>query len=268
MKSLILGTTGNFSIELQKKIPENSRIMIDRNHFEIWSRSSSKRELINRFSKFQATHLFYTIGITSPSESLSSLRSINFELPRYLYSLCRELEINLVTLGSIHENYPNLFLNNNYISVKKELNHFLCQNQYKNSYHVQFHTWYGGKKLKSDMFLGQIVTSLRNKSIFTMSSGQQVREYHHIEDDVVCLLKKLNSLNNGCYNISHGEFLTLRELATHVFKHFKMEHLLKIDIVKSDEDDVMSLERFKLINCQCYFRPSLEGVIKYIESKI
>lgn len=268
MRSIIIGTSGNFSIELQKKIPKNFQVLFGRQLLEMWNENSSKKVFIDHLAKHQATNLIYTLGITSPKESLSSLRRINFEFPRYLYSVSKELEMNFVTLGSVHENYPSLFSDNNYISVKKELNQFLKENSFKKSYHFQFHTWYGGERLKNDMFLGQIVLSLKNRSVFTMSSGQQLREYHHVEDDAICVLKMLRNLGTGCYTVSHGEYLTLRQIAHHIFKYFEMEHLLRIDMDNIIEGDITSIQNPNNVNSQCYFRPSLEGIVKYIETKL
>lgn len=266
MSYIIIGTTGNFSRQLQQLIPEHKRLMLGKEIFETWNESQEIRALESKEYQIQkGDYLINTIGITSPNYSLESLRRVNLEFPKYLYHLSKKFELNLITLGSVHENYPNLFLNNNYMIVKKELKSFLEENSYANSFHFQFHTWYGGARLKKEMFLGQIITALRNNSIFLMSSGKQIREYHHIEDDALCLLDVLTYANFGRQVIEHGNPLTLQEIAFHIFSYFDRTHLLRFDLNNSQFDDLYLMTVLEPIKTKCSFRSTLDGIIKYVE---
>ena len=47
--------------------------------------------------------------------------------------------------------------------------------------HLHLHTLYGGRP-QAHMFLGQMIRALERGAEFAMSSGEQLREYHHVHD--------------------------------------------------------------------------------------
>ena len=79
------------------------------------------------------------------------------------------------------------------------------------------------------MFLGQIMNSLRSNSIFKMSSGNQLREYHHIDDILKCIELILKKNGAGIINLNHGKPVRLIDLAQFLFRFFSKEHLLEVD---------------------------------------
>jgi nucleoside-diphosphate-sugar epimerase len=190
----------------------------------------------------------------------------NYEFPRYLYTLCQQTGLKLITLGSVHENYPQLLSSNLYLQSKFKLKEFLVKKDFKDSLHFQFHTWYGGNKVHEQMFLGQIINSIRHRSVFKLNSGDQKREYHHIEDDAKCLLKTLLKRSVGCFEISHGQPVTLRDISNSIFSFFNCEDYLQIaDSPILAEYDI-NYDVFKTSNCA--FRPTIEGLINYVQTKI
>ena len=118
------------------------------------------------------------------------------------------------------------------------------------------------------MFLGQIINSLKNKTIFNMSDGKQVREYHHVFDDATCMLKNLKNTVNGIHSISHGERLSLKEIAYGIFQYFNCEDLLNLNKIEPPRFDVRNESNLELKISHCEFRPTMKGLIDYIEKNI
>jgi nucleoside-diphosphate-sugar epimerase len=270
MSFLIIGANGNFSLQLQEILMVNDSMIINKDVYGDWENFDSK--LHNRVAeisqKFNLRYLINTVGIVSKRYSPDFSRNWNFLFPKYLYNICQELGLILVTLGSIHENIPKMCRGNPYLESKKELEQFLRKDNFENSVHFQIHTWYGGRRVHPEMFLGQIIDSVKNKTVFDMSDGRQLREYHHVFDDAVCLLKTLQKDVRGAQTISHGEIFTLAEIAFGIFQYFGCEDLLKLDMIKSKSFDVRDKSYLMQGNSNCSFRPTMKGLIEYVEKNV
>jgi nucleoside-diphosphate-sugar epimerase len=270
MSFLIIGANGNFSSQLQEILMAKDSMVINKDIYGDWENFDSKlhNRLADISQKFNFRYLINTVGIVSKRYSPDFIRHWNFLFPKYLYNICQELGLILVTLGSIHENIPKMCRGNPYLESKKELEQFLMKNNFENSVHFQIHTWYGGRRVHPEMFLGQIIDSVKNKTVFDMSDGRQLREYHHVFDDAVCLLKTLQKDVRGAHSISHGEILTLEEIAFGIFQYFGCEDLLKLDTIKSSRFDVRDKSYLVQRNSSCSFRPTMKGLFEYVEKNI
>lgn len=270
MSFLIIGANGNFSLQLQEILMVNNSMVINKDVYGGWENFDSK--LHNRVAeisqKFNSRYLINTVGIVSKSYSPDFIRHWNFLFPKYLYNICQKLDLMLVTLGSIHEGIPKMCRGNPYLESKKELEQFLMKDNFENSVHFQINTWYGGRRVHPEMFLGQIIDSVRNKTVFDMSDGRQLREYHHVFDDAVCLLKTLQNDVRGTQTISHGEIFTLEEIAFEIFQYFGCENLLKLNTIKSARFDVRDKSYLVQRNSSCSFRPTMKGLFEYVEKNI
>jgi nucleoside-diphosphate-sugar epimerase len=78
------------------------------------------------------------------------------------------------------------------------------------------------------MFLGQMLASLRNNEPFRMTSGQQLREYHHFDDDAHAIRQIAESTAIGISDLSHGKPTSLCAIAKAVFSATGKNHLLEI----------------------------------------
>jgi len=127
------------------------------------------------------------------------------------------------------------------------------------------HTWYGGENVSPSMFLGQVVDALMRNQPFKMSAGNQLREYHHIEDDVLAISEVINSGASGKIDISHGQPVTLRLLAETIFRSLGKLELLEIGALASSsfENNSYVFDRNLLYN-SVNFRSTLENVPKWI----
>ncbi len=128
-------------------------------------------------------------GITDPLVAVEKINYSNIEFPkRVIEATFDHSDFRYLTVGSIHENVE-LFYNNNYLRSKLELGRLIEKKSYESNVkdrflHLPLHTLYGGKP-KDHMFLGQIAKAIKNGTVFRMSSGLQLREYHHVEDIAV-----------------------------------------------------------------------------------
>jgi hypothetical protein len=270
MSFLIIGANGNFSSWLQEILMVNNSMVINRDMYRDWETSDSTLYncVADISQKYNSRYLVNTVGIVSKKYPPDFIRYWNYLFPQYLYNMCKDLGLILVTLGSVHETIPEMCRNNPYLESKRELEGFLKEKDFENSVHFQIHTWYGGRKVHPEMFLGQIIDSVKNKTVFDMSDGRQLREYHHIFDDAVCISRNLNNDVRGVHNISHGEIFTLAEIASGIFQHFGCEELLKLDMINNARFDVRDKKYFVQSTSDCKFRPTMKGLIEYVEKNI
>jgi hypothetical protein len=270
MSFLIIGANGNFSSQLQEISMVDNSMVINKDLYGNWGDDDSK--LHNRIAdisqKFNLRYLINTVGIVSKKYSPDFIRYWNFLFPQHLYNVCQDLGLILVTLGSIHETVPKMCINNPYLESKKELEQFLIKKDFENSVHFQIHTWYGGRKVHPEMFLGQIIDSVKNKTVFNMSDGKQLREYHHVFDDAVCLIDNLHKGLKGSQTISHGEILALEDIALGIFQYFGCAELLKLGTIKTERFDVKDNSYLVQSNSNCKFRPTMEGLFEYVQKNI
>lgn len=270
MTYLIVGANGNFSLALQEILGNNSFKIIDKNLYGDWENSESKLTSFIReyIEECNAKYLINTVGIISKKCDPEFIKYWNYRFPKHLYQICENLNLTLVTLGSVHENIPDMPTENSYLESKKSLERFLVTKAFRNSLHFQFHTWYGGKNVNPEMFLGQLITSIRSGRIFNMSSGDQIREYHHVIDDAHCVLTNLENGMLGVHSISHGELLTLGEIARKLFRHFNCENLLKLNQFASPKIEVTNKMVLPVHTIKMKFRPTMEGLIEYVAKNI
>lgn len=116
------------------------------------------------------------------------------------------------------------------------------------------------------MFLGEIMNAINSNEVFHMSSGKQLREYHHIEDDVDSIIELLENNMGGILQINHGDARPIREIAQNIFRYFDKESLLDINY-NSDPPGENLLTRFqplKISSCNT-FRPIFPSLTTYLE---
>jgi nucleoside-diphosphate-sugar epimerase len=270
MSFLVVGTNGNFSTQLQETARIDRSLIIDKSVYGNWE--NKNYTLISKITSasevYELKYLINTVGIISKNFSNDFITYWNYLFPKHLYQICQDLNLTLVTLGSIHETVPEMCVNNPYLESKKKLEQFLAKNNFMNSAHFQFHTWYGGRNVNYEMFLGQIINALKNKTVFKMSDGKQIREYHHISDDATCVIRNLEKEIRGSYGISHGEKLSLEEIARKLFTHFGSESLLNLNSSISPKFEIRKETDLNLDISEARFRPTMEGLIDYVEKNI
>ena len=271
---LILGESGNLSKAIQKNLINSETMVLTRADIASWIEKDGVNAIMNFTANLPELPkgIFNAAGIIDPSKSLPDLYKVNFQLPRNLLEATNNQEIPLYTFGSIMERDQTCRVSNNYLISKRKFKSYVDDlDKAKKSFHLHFlvHTWYGVEKLPKHMFLGQIVQSLIERKNFTMSSGTQMREYHHIEDDIKVVLDLVRRKQYGVKEINHGMPIELRDLATAIFSYFDCMHLLSIDpSIDQDDESRTSFYQGAFINSSHQFREQKTGVINYIEELI
>jgi hypothetical protein len=264
----ILGEMGNLSKSLSKKFPE--AIVIPKLEYINWLGSPNK---INEFFfnlkiNDDIAEVYNCAGVTDPSEDPSVINLVNYLLPVFLSERSHTLNYRLITFGTVMELLPKYSASNPYLESKlKFYTRYISDLDWQNrNLHFQLHTLYGGYRVHKHMFLGQIFEALNSKKTFHMSGGDQIREYHHIDDDVEAILQLSKTAGGGLIDISHGQPEKLKDIATSLFEHFNSRDSLKIATKSADKNDNRSIVFQRTGNLSgALFRPTIANLIKWFE---
>ena len=266
---MLVGTKGVLSSAIQEVFNGESIHIVDQAAAYSWASPTTG----NRIAEYVSTLrdkpklILNASGIVDPTASPEVLINVNYNLPKNLAEFANQNGTKLVTFGTIMENFEDLAVSNPYLSSKKKYYDYFVRSsqQHASVLHLQAHTWYGGNKLKSHMFLGQIFSAIQKRTIFKMSMGKQLREYHHLFDDLCALKHLLNSGAYGVFQLNHGEALSLQEVASHVFSEFNLSELLRIGVLpmSSHENLDATFLPDRLLS-EVAFRGTLRGITDYM----
>jgi hypothetical protein len=268
MKKLILGEYGNLAQAVARYYPE--AVPISRGEFIDWSRNPNK--LAQFFTHLDTSPtdfiIFNCAGITDSETSLDEITFVNSTLPSFLAKESLELNFKLVTFGTVMEQLPKYSQGNRYLNSKlKYFESYVENNDWQSqNIHIQMHTLYGGSHVKPKMFLGQIFNSLKFNLPFKMSGGDQIREYHHVDDIALAIGCLIDRKAVGTLHISNGNPIKLVDLADAIFSYFNSTDLLQISAQSADVNDNRSLifkKHYELKDIE--FRAPIEGVISWLE---
>jgi nucleoside-diphosphate-sugar epimerase len=127
------------------------------------------------------------------------------------------------------------FPRNPYIESKIALRNYLELRPDPRLLHIQLHTLYGVGAPSPFMFLGQLLEAIRDNEEFEMSSGLQLREFHHVTDEAHAVQLMVQAGLSGTHLLSHGNPAILVEIATSIFSKFGRPEKLKPG-AKYDQD--------------------------------
>ncbi len=211
------------------------------------------------------------VGVLDPHADPSLIEAVNVEFPRRLHALLDSLapanSVRLVTIGSVLEGRGGLASSNAYLASKsrmfealREMNGKLCW------HHIRLHTLYGGSnKPHAFMFAGQMFDALSRKKLFKMSGGTQLREYHHVQDVAESILSFLAALRQDpVIELSSGEPVRLRDLASAVFEYFNKSDLLEIGAKAHSQGEVFE-SAYQRSPHLAASRDPIQGVISWFK---
>ncbi len=264
---LIIGNSGNLSFSLQKILPNEPLMVIGRDVYS--SFLSSQKQTLKFLTNLEIfpSHIINTVGAIDKNLSLEELVSINTTLPINLIKACEEIDSKVVTFGSVHEKIESYRSQSKYIESKGQLFDFYKNNAEAMSriLHFQIHTWYGGRKLHKNMFLGQLVDAINSNAEFVLQDGTQLREYHHLDDDARVIKDAIAKNFTGFIEIAHGEVLSIATITTAVIEYFReMSFSKKVALDKSE----ISVHSVRIMNNSYNFRTSIPGIISFLQTKI
>ncbi len=225
----IIGGRGRLGQAISSRHGANNRILLARSVYENWWQDSSQAEISRFFEPWKASNssIIVAAGILDPKISSDLHLNVNYLLPKSIIEGVAELGLKVVTFGTVMEQLLNT--QNSYIQSKARLGTYIAGLSGDHQVaHFRLHTLYGGGWPSPFMFLGQILSCLRTATEFKMTLGRQLREYHHVEDEALAVQLFLDSGFTGVTDLSHGHPVNLGALATHIFRAFNAEKLLRI----------------------------------------
>jgi nucleoside-diphosphate-sugar epimerase len=268
--NLILGCRGRLGTAITASFEPGQMIALDRLDYSEWWRSDSE-DAIARFLEKRAKDggsVYIAAGIIDPGAARDDHQRINFLLARNVASAAAMAGLRTVTFGTVMEKVANNKANSYYES-KIMLGDWAAEAAVRGVpiLHVRLHTLYGGVTPDRFMFLGQIFQALSRGESFNMTSGEQLREYHHIDDEVLAVRILAGSDLAGTADLSHGAPVRLRDLAKFIFEAFGASELLSIGALTAPSSDNYStiFERLPLLKT-VPFRDTLPSVVNYLRS--
>lgn len=266
-KIFIIGCNGRLAKAIVNRYSENACYCLKREVYEDWSDENKKLQ-IREFFESKATEesiIFITSGVLNSNLNNELLNKVNYHLPSNIIKSLEGLKIKIVTFGTILEKLVDS--TNPYVKSKIRLSNKIdsFNSKLTKVLHFRLHTLYGYGYPSDFMFLGQLYNAIKNGEKFNMSAGYQIREYHHLDDVVKSVDIILSKKTQGIIELTNGNGIKLRDLATGIFKEFNVIHLLNIgdlDIQHKDKftNDYTINKDLKLVD----FRDPINGVCDYL----
>lgn len=243
-------------------------VLLDRAVYEDWAAEGADCAIAQFFGRDQQSGdsvVFVASGLLDPRLPHDSLLAVNYRLPRNVLAAALPLGMQVVTFGTVMEAMPNV--GNAYVDSKRRLNEYVDSVCARGAAtHLQIHTLYGAGCPTPTMFLGQILAALRLGETFRMTSGRQLREYHHVADDARAVRWLVDSGSSGIIALSHGSPLTLRQIAEAVFEALGKSESLEVGALPDPEQE--NYEKiFEPLSfpCSVKFRESLPAIVEYMK---
>jgi nucleoside-diphosphate-sugar epimerase len=224
---------------------------------------------------WKAYDVVFASGITDPEVPPEQLWRSNVAFPIAVIEATSRLEgVRYLTLGTTFEQFTAFAEANAYVESKRRLWGCLqaagTLTRDRRVAHVRLHTVYGGRP-KPHMFLGQMIAALSSGAQFRMSSGRQLREYHHVHDISGALLEILDSewsFGAEPLVLSAGDPVRLAELARAVFEACGRPELLKIGAIAAapSENERVRFPRSDAAVLP-FYRDPLVGVPEYVRTE-
>lgn len=269
--NLIVGGTSRVAQRFMALNRDQAFVVADRPEITRWLAAGDTSKF-NRFVEDMATrpkHVHIFAAVTDPHADPELVESVNLRLPQIVLERANDFGYQVTTYGSALEALGATA--NKYLETKRQLAAMVDEfvRGGTDAFHIRFHTVYGAGSPQPHMFLGQILTALVANTPFNMTSGEQLREYHHV-DDVVSAILLLNSNRIGSSaTISHGMPIQLRDLATAIFASVDRSDLLNIGTLQAEPTDVFESLGGETLELEgLHFREPISGVVDYMHQAL
>ena len=266
MKILIIGSSGRIGTEILEQFKEYEIVAPKRDIYLNWNQTNQLKSIQNFIDENNISSIFICSGIMDSSKDEKIIYDVNFFLPRNIIEATRTLRTRIITFGTVMESVaPEC---NQYVRSKQKLQNFIDnENDNTRILSLKIHTIYGGCEPNEYMFLGQMLKSLKYKTTFNMSSGNQLREYHHVQDLVLAIKHLYENNIFGNQYMSSGKPIKLKDIAKFVFEYFEQISNLNIGSISHNELD--NFEKTLPANSHIpnnSFREPCRGIVKYLEN--
>lgn len=264
----VIGARGRLGNAIVEAHPSSNSVALCRTVYNDWWRDNASASVSRYFDANASAGdtIFIASGELDPSSPIEKHLNVNFQLPRNVIDGVAGMGINVVTFGTVMETFGDSA--NNYVHSKVRLGEYVesLRDNDDSILHLRIHTLYGGDRPNRFMFLGQILHALLTDSPFKMTLGRQLREYHHVVDDVQAVKALVSNNARGVINLSHGNALRLADLATTVFSAFDKSDLLQIGAIPEPETENYNREYAReSVFDQIEPRESMPAVVEYLK---
>jgi nucleoside-diphosphate-sugar epimerase len=213
------------------------------------------------------TAIILAAGVLDPAADPETLDRVNLKLPQTILAAAYGTGIPVVTVGTVMEALAQR--KNGYVSSKAMLADHVAALAADGAptTHVRIHTLYGGGGASPFMFLGQMAHALNSGLPFSMTSGEQLREYHHVDDAAQGIRALVEAQAYGVQDLSYGNPIKLRALAEAVFEAFQKRDDLKIGALSQPIDENYGTIFTKNPHiAHLAFRDPIDGVVRYMKT--
>lgn len=265
MTVYVVGAGGRLGGALAKRYASSNVVPIGRNVTRQWTGISGAEEVVAFFERRAVSTdvVFVAAGLLDPRSPSEDLNRINYVLPKNIVRGVARIGMKVVTFGTVME--ENFFPKNPYVETKVKLAKFVASSS-SEVIHVRLHTLYGQGAPSPFMFLGQLLRALQAGRRFRMSSGRQLREFHHLEDLSLAVETLVREHSSGVYTLSHGSPFTLGTLAKFVLEHHGQLDLLELGALPDPpgENYQILFNRAPELG-SVHFRDTLPAVASWLE---
>lgn len=262
----VIGARGRLGAALSAAIPDDRIVAPNREVYADWGAPDGAAQVYRFLQRSKGVnHIYVASGILDPRVADEHHLHVNYWLPKNIILAAERYGCRVTTIGTVMERFEGA--DNAYVRSKRLIGDFV-QDRVRQGCpiaHVQVHTLFGVGTPSPFMFLGQMREAIVQNEKFAMSAGTQLREYHHVLDDVTALLH-LGRMNvTGTIALSHGDPVRLVDLAKYVFNSLGKEELLSVGELSSAPGE--NFEKFfkrpdSLLEME--FRETLPAVAEYM----
>ena len=245
MKCYLIGAKGRLGQAIAAEYSDTEIVTLERSIYQEWSAPHAADKVAQYFDSpaNKTATVFVAAGLLDPNLPTDELMQVNYHLPKNIIDGASKLGIKVITFGTVMEGL--LKTQNAYIQSKTRLSEYVksVASDDQLAIHLQMHTLYGLAEPSSFMFLGHMLSSIRHDKPFKMTSGKQLREYHHLTDEAKAIRLLATYAMPGVSDISHGKPITLKAIAENVFQALGKSDLLDISALP-DPSEAFSYMRF------------------------
>lgn len=272
---VLVGSTGAVGSCLTSHLPD-STIAISGQRVRHWISQSNSRNFkmaletdLPNLSKSSLV-LINCVGITNPLGNIDELVKVNYEFPLRLLQSLDEKIATFVNFGSVLESFvqddTNAYLNTK-VRISTALRMFDTKTRLIN---FKLNTIYGGYKNPAHLLIGQLENSIKMRTTLPLSSGSQIREYHHLRDVSIVLSDIIQQGSVfGEIDLNYGFATTIRDVIYQVMRNLNLDHLLDFDFREDPVNDNYNYWPSKSEYLKGYtFRDPVAGITSYLQSRI
>lgn len=268
MTLCVIGARGRLGLALQQAATGRPVLTPDRAVYQDWVQPGAVDAATRYFEPMAATGgtVLVAAGLLDPAAPPEALSAVNLDLPRTIIAAATKVGLTVVTFGTVTEGR----LANPYAQSKTALRDHVAEVAAadRRVLHLQLHTLYGLGAPSPFMFLGQLLHAITSGRRFRMSSGRQLREYHHVADDAAAILHLAANAPAGVHAIGHGEAVTLLSLAEAVLAAFGRPDLLAAgELPEAAGETYAAIGGKSLLIQGLAFRETLPSVTEYLRAQ-